>query len=120
MSHQPLGENAYPEASTWGIQFDLFQVRCATYHSRTEHITMTRLNPPMGFTSRGWSEEIGTDKPTPKTMSKSDEAALKEDPRLRGLIPIPVSVDGGKTLDWSRPVESENLAHPSVYSIVHR
>ena len=29
----------------------------ATHHSRIEHPTMTRLNPPMGFTSQDWSEE---------------------------------------------------------------
>ena len=74
----------------------------------------------MGFTSRDWSEEIGKDKPTLKVTIKPGEAVLKEDLRFRGPIPMPVSVDGGKTLDWSRPVESENLAHPSVYSIVHR
>ena len=29
--------------------------------SRIEHPTFTRLNPPMGFTSRDWSEEMGPD-----------------------------------------------------------
>lgn len=107
--HQTLGQNAHPDASTWGIQFSLSQVRCLAYPSWTEHPTITKLDPPMGFTSRDWSEEIVTDRPTP------DETILKEVPRLRGPIPVPISVDGGKTLDWSRHAESENVAHAPVY-----
>ena len=74
---------------------------------------MTRLNPPLGFTSRDWSEEIGT--------NRFDEV-LKEELRFSGPVPIPLSVDGGKTLDWSRPEESETSAHASIYlnPIVHR
>jgi len=54
----------------------------------------------MGFTSRGWSKEINLDGVVPK----------RERP-----IPIPVSVDGGKTLDWSQSVESESLARDSTH-----
>ena len=66
---------------------------------------MTKLNPPMGFTSRDWSKEIG---------AGPDEVVLNEEQRFRGPIPIPASMDGGKTLDWSRSVESESWAHASV------
>ena len=69
----------------------------------------------MGFTSCDWSEEIEPDTPAPKVPSKPDEAAPKEGLRLRGPIPIPVSADGGKTLDWSRPAESESFSRPSIY-----
>jgi len=53
----------------------------------------------MGFTSRGWSKEIDLAEVVPKG----------ERP-----VPIPVSVDGGKTLDWSQSVKSESLAHDST------
>ena len=75
---------------------------------------MTRLNPPMGFTNRDWSEEIGTDKPTPEVPIEP-EAVLQEELRFRGPVPIPASIDGSKILDWSRPTESEGLAHASIY-----
>ena len=76
----------------------------------------------MGFTRRDWSEEIGTDKPTSKLQSKSDEDALKDELRSGGPVPIPLSVDGGKTLDWSRPAESESSANASIHlnHTVHR
>jgi len=54
----------------------------------------------MGFTSRGWSKEINLDEVVPKRECS---------------IPIPVSVDGGKTLDWSQSVKSEGL----VYDFTH-
>ena len=73
------------------------------------------MNPPMGFTSHDWSEEIKSDEPTSNGPSKPDEVALKEDLHLRGPIPIPISIHGDKTLDWSRPVENEGLVHDSVY-----
>jgi hypothetical protein len=83
---------------------------------------MIPLNPPTGFTSRDWSEDIRSDELTLKIPSKPGEVVPKEEPRLRGPIPIPVSGDGGKTLDWSRPVETESLAHASIYfnPTVHR
>jgi len=75
----------------------------------------------MGFTSRDWSEEIGSDDPTPITLSKPHEVVLKEELRLRGPIPIPVSADGGKTLDWSRSGGSKSVTHASNYlnPIIH-
>ena len=122
MPHRGLDQNVHPEAYAWGIQFSSSQDHSTAYHTGTEHITMTRLNPPTGFTGRDWSEEIGTDEPTSKPQFKSDEDALKEDLRFRGPVPIPLSVDGGKTLDWSRPEESESSAHASIYlnPVVHR
>ena len=61
----------------------------------------------MGFISRDWLKEIGCE--------ESGEAVPKEDHRLQGPIPIPVSINGGKTLDWSRSVESESLAFSPTY-----
>jgi len=83
---------------------------------------MTKLNPPMGFTSRDWSEEIETDKPIPKAQLDSDEDMLREEPRLRGPVPIPLSAEHGRTLDWSRTEKSDSSTDTSVYldSIVHR
>ena len=83
---------------------------------------MTKLNPPMSFTSRDWSEEIGTDKLTPGVLFKPDEAVLERDFRLGGPIPTPLSADGGQTLNWSRNKESESFAHSSTYRnrVVHR
>ena len=83
---------------------------------------MTKLNPPMGFTSCDWSEEIGTDKLMPGALFEPDEAVLERDFRLGGPIPMPLSADGGQILDWSRNTESESLAHSSTYRnrVVHR
>lgn len=57
----------------------------------TEHSTMSKSNPPMGFVSRDWSEG------TRATGPISNGEIL-----LPGLVPIPVSGDDGRTLDWSR------------------
>ena len=74
----------------------------------------------MGFASCNWSEVI--DNAPTKGIFGPDEVALEEEFHHRGPIPIPVSSDGGKTLDWSRPAESENVAHASIYSgsMIHR
>jgi len=50
---------------------------------------MNKSNPPAEFTSRSQSE------------TKTDEFTLEENTPPR-LVPIPVSGDGGKTLDWSQ------------------
>lgn len=41
----------------------------------------------MCFTSRDWSEEIGSGNPTPITLSKPHEVVLKEELRFSGPIP---------------------------------
>ena len=76
---------------------------------------MTRLNPPLGFTSRDWSEEIETDDTILGVISKLSGGVLKEEPQPYGSIQ-----DGSKALAWYG--ESETLAQTSVYSnsIVHR
>lgn len=82
---------------------------------------MTRLNPPADFISRDWPEELKFDELTSKALLESDEVVPKEELLLRGPVPIPASADGGKTLDWSRPVESESFSPNSLYlnPIVH-
>ena len=92
------------------------------YCSRTEHPRLTRLNPPAGFTTCDWSKVIGFDKPATKATFEPDEVALEEEFHSRGPIPIPVSADGGKTLDWSRSAESEGSSRAYIYSgpMVHR
>ena len=87
-----------------------------TYCSRIEHPRFTRLNPPTGFTSRDWSEVIESDNPATMGLFKPDEVALEEVFHPRGPIPIPVSADGGKTLDWSRSAKSEIVTYGSIYS----
>ena len=99
--------------------FSLLDYR-ATNHPQIEHLMMTRLNPPMGFTSHDWSKETTFDEPTPEVPSSPDKVALEEGSRLYGYIPTPVSADDGKTLDWSRHVKGGSLAHPSVDSTVRR
>ena len=76
----------------------------------------------MGFVSCDWSEAIQSDEPTTKKLFEPDEVALEEEFHSRGPIPIPVSADGGKTLDWSRSAESEGSSRASIYSgpMVHR
>ena len=76
----------------------------------------------MGFVSCDWSEAIQSDEPTTKKLFEPDEVALEEGFHLQGPIPIPISADGGKTLDWSRLAENESPAHASIYSgpMVHR
>jgi len=46
-----------------------------THRSWAEHRTMTKGTPPLGFKSRGWSEEIGPYKPTSAIQFKPDEVA---------------------------------------------
>ena len=76
----------------------------------------------MGFTSCDWSEVIESDDPATRGLSESDEVALEEEFHPRSPIPIPVSADSGKALDWSRAAESESSTHDSIYSgpMVHR
>ena len=76
----------------------------------------------MGFTSCDWSEEIERDTSAPDVSFKSDEVTLEEESHPRVLIPIPVSVDDGKTLDWSRLVKNEHFSPASIHSgpMVHR
>ena len=118
------GQNEHPEASAWGIWFVSAHSCSAAYLSPIEHFSMTKLNPPMGFTSRDWSEEMKTDKPTPKAQLEHDGSVLKEEPRFRGPVPIPIplSTGHGRTLDWSRTEKRDGSTDTSVYlnSIVHR
>lgn len=74
----------------------------------------------MGFVRRNWSEEFKSDEPD--EVDEPDGTMPKGDLRLRGPVPIPVSVDGGKTLDWSRHLESESSAKALTYMnpLVHR
>jgi len=76
----------------------------------------------MGFASCDWSEAVQSDKPITKGLFEPDEVAMEEEFYLQGSIPIPISADGGKTLDWSRLAENESPAHASIYSghMVHR
>lgn len=76
---------------------------------------MTRLNPPAGFARRDWSEEINSDELASKSLLEPNEAVLIEELLLRGPVPIPVSVDGGRTMDWSRSVEGESSYRDSPY-----
>lgn len=58
---------------------------------------MNKSNPPMGFVSRDWSEEI-----------KVGGVISNEGIRPPGLVPIPVSEDNGKTLDWSQSRDGDS------------
>ena len=93
-----------------------------TYYSWTEHPRLTRINPPMGFASCDWSDMMEPENPAINGLFEPDEVAPEEEFHPRVPIPIPVSADGGKALDWSRPAESESFAHSSNYSgrMVHR
>lgn len=55
----------------------------------------------MGFVSRDWSEEVGV-----------GELIPNQEARPLGLVPIPVSEDDGKTLDWSRSRERGSTQSP--------
>jgi hypothetical protein len=92
------------------------------YYSRTEHPRLTRLNPPAGFTSCDWPEVIESGNPATRGLFEPGGVAPEELFYPVRPIPIPVSADGGKSLDWSRPAESNNSVHASVYSgpMVHR
>jgi hypothetical protein len=73
----------------------------------------------MGF--RSYGKEIGRGKSTPEVLSKPGEVVPKEELGLRGPIPTPVSIDGGKTLDWSWPAKSASLVDAPIHinPIVH-
>ena len=68
----------------------------------------------MGFTS--WSEVIKSGESETNGLFNPDEIAAEEEFRLCDHIPIPVSVDDGKTLDWSQPVDSEASARAPIRS----
>lgn len=68
----------------------------------------------MGFTS--WSEVIKPGEPETDGLFDSDEVVAEAEFCPRDHIPIPVSVDGGKTLDWSQPVGSEASARTPIPS----
>lgn len=70
----------------------------------------------MGFINCDWPEEVEFNKAGTEQLFTLDEATSEEESCLPGPIPIPVSADDGKTLDWSRPVESESPAQASIYS----
>lgn len=59
----------------------------------------------MGFASSDWSEVI--DSPTTEGLLTPDGVSSEEEFRSWDPIPVPVSSDGGKTLDWTRPAEGE-------------
>ena len=62
---------------------------------------MNKSNPPMGFVSRDWSKEMKVGEP------KSDEET-----RPPGIVPIPVSGDDGRTLDWSQSRKCDSASSP--------
>ena len=109
--HHTSSHNAHTDTVAWGTQLIPHRDCSSAHYSRTEHSRLTRLNPPMGFISCDWSEET-----EPEVLFKSNEATSEEASRTPGPIPIPLSIDDGKTLDWSRPAESESLSYPSIYS----
>ena len=74
---------------------------------------MTRLNPPTGFTSYDWSGVIESSNPATRELFEPDGVAPEEELRPVRPVPIPISADGGKTLDWSR---AKSPASVFVYS----
>ena len=122
MPRRALGHNTHQEIVAWGTSLISHHDYSLTHYPRTEHSRLTRLKPPIGFTGCDWSEEIEPDTPAPDVSFKSDEVTLEEESRPRVPIPIPVSVNDGKTLDWSRLVKNEHFAPASMNSgpMVHR
>ena len=61
----------------------------------------------MGFISRNWSGEI----------EASGSPLLNEVTRPPKIVPIPISGDDGRTLDWSQPQDGEGMTpSPFVFS----
>jgi len=65
---------------------------------------MNKSNPPMGFIARDWLKE-----------TKTCGLMLNEEMRPPGLVPIPVSEDNGKTLDWSQPRRGDSTSLASLH-----
>lgn len=68
----------------------------------------------MGFTS--WSEVVKSGESETNGLFNPDEIVAEEEFRPCDHIPIPVSVDDGKTLDWSQSVDSEAPARAPIRS----